>query len=213
LDLLGDASALIRALEKVGGRFRDVASWRHFSTAERVRFLESASLDPKIGETLRRGLRRWTGFGIVLLVAASAFQAWALARSFPEDRLRADLRLGHYASARARAATIEGLDPRLVDLTARASSLGQDAPPIHDLEKEARVAMSHGQIQVALAWLDLASLRGSEDLDAVASALRALAQKDCDPSRALESRLFEAWREELEACRANLRDRPRPAAQ
>jgi Zn-dependent protease with chaperone function len=71
LDLLGDVSALIRALEKVGGQFRDVASWRHFSTAERVSFLEQAALDPTVGEKLRRGLRRWNRVGIGLLLVAA----------------------------------------------------------------------------------------------------------------------------------------------
>src|SRR5262249_6269763 len=59
LDLLGDPGALIAALERVGGAFRDVASWRHFSTAARVRFIERAATDPAVGDRLRRELRRW----------------------------------------------------------------------------------------------------------------------------------------------------------
>ena len=32
LELLGDPEAMISALERVGGKLRDVAGWRHFST-------------------------------------------------------------------------------------------------------------------------------------------------------------------------------------
>jgi Zn-dependent protease with chaperone function len=67
IDLLGDASALIRALEKVGGHIRDVASWRHFSTAERVRFLADAATDPRA----QARLRRTCGSG-----SASASSSW-----------------------------------------------------------------------------------------------------------------------------------------
>ena len=201
LELLGDASALIRALEKVGGRFRDVASWRHFSTAERVRFLEGAAVDPRIGEALRRGLRRWTRVGVLLLLVACTLQASSLAHSFPEDRLRADLRLGHYASAHARAASIDHLDPHLADLVARAASLGSDDPPIQELEKRARAAMQHADVAAALGWLDLAGLRGSADLDEVAGALREVAEQRADPAKVLDGRLDASWRAELEACR------------
>lgn len=213
LDLLGDASALIRALEKVGGKFRDVASWRHFSTADRVRFLEGAALDPAVGKQLSRGLRRWTRAGVALLLVACALEAWTLARSFPEDRLRADLRLGRYVSAGARAAAIDGLDPRLAALASRGASLGSDAVSVPELEKEARAALSRGDLPAALAWLDLGGLRGSSDLDAVGGALRTLTEQGVDPRSTLEPPLFESWRAELEIAREVSRDRARPADQ
>jgi len=202
LELLGDAGALIRALEKVGGRFRDVASWRHFSTAERVRFLEGAAADPRIGEALRRGLRRWTRVGVVLLLVACTLQASSLAHSFPEDRLRADLRLGRYASAQTRAAAIDHLDPHLAALVARAASVGRDEPTLAELETLARSAMARADVAGAIVWLDLGALRGSADLEAVASALRELAEKGTEPAQTLEAGLLASWRAEFEACRA-----------
>jgi Zn-dependent protease with chaperone function len=207
LELLGDASALIRALEKVGGRFRDVASWRHFSTADRVRFLERASAEPRIGDALRRALRRWARLGFVLLAVALVLQAWSLARSFPAERVRADLRLGRYASARARAEGIPALDPHLAELTARAASLGRDRVAAADLEMEARAAMARNDFQSGLGWLDLAALRGSSDLGAVADAFRAIAEKDAVASDLLPSRVYASWRTELEAFSAGARKR------
>jgi Zn-dependent protease with chaperone function len=213
LDLLGDVSALIRALEKVGGQFRDVASWRHFSSAERVDFLEAAALDSSIGAKLRGTLRRWSRLGVALLVVAGALQAWTLSRSYPEERVRADLRLGRYAAASARAADIQGLDPRLASLTTFAATLGEDGAAVLDLEKEARAAMTRKDVAAALAWLDLASLRGSADLDAVADALRALAAKGADPRDALAPRLYEAWRAEFDSCRGIDSEPARPSSQ
>jgi Zn-dependent protease with chaperone function len=213
LDLLGDASALIRALEKVGGRFRDVASWRHFSTADRVRFLEGAALDPGVGKRLSRGLRRWTRAGVALLLVAGALESWTLARAYPEDRLRADLRLGRYVSANVRAAAIGGVDPRLVALASRGASLQSDRVSVPELEEEARVALSRADLPAALAWLDLGGLRGSADLDAVAGAIRTLVEKGDDPQSTLDAKLFEAWRGELEVVRGLSPDAARRAAQ
>jgi hypothetical protein len=213
LDLLGDATGLIRALEKIGGRFRDVASWRHFSTAERVRFLESAAADPSVGARLRGGLRRWTRVGVALLVVTAALQAWALGRSFPEDRLRADLRLGRYAVAGARAARLEGIDPHLAALVARASSLGGDHIPVEELGRRARTCMLGADAETGLAWLELASLRGSPDLDAVAGALRGLIEHGTDAREALEGALYDSWRGEFEACRTRPREQPPPGGQ
>jgi len=206
LDLLGDASPLIRALEKVGGRFRDVASWRHFSTAERVRFLERAMHDAAVGQGLRRSLRRWTRLGVGLLLVALGLQAWVLGRSFDQDRLRADLRLGQYASARSRAGRIRDLDPLLARLTERAASIGRDAPPLAELEEKARDAMSRGEVADGLAWLDLGGMRGSGEMDAVAAALRSLAERGDASSLDLDPVLLGKWRVELDACRGRFRE-------
>ena len=201
LDLLGDSSALVRALEKVGGRFRDVASWRHFSTAERVRFLERAATDPDVGNGLRRSLRRWSRLGMMLLAAAAILQGWALTRAFPTERLRADLRLGAYASAIERARRHPGRDRELARLAARAATLAPDHTSLGDLEQRARAAMIAGEPEPALEWLDLGELRGAFELGEVASALRALAGRGKEEVE-IDPGIRRAWSAELEACRA-----------
>jgi Zn-dependent protease with chaperone function len=208
LDLLGDSSALVRALEKVGGRFRDVASWRHFSTADRVRFLERASTDPAVGDRLRKSLRRWSRFGFALLLAAAIVQGWALARAFPTERLRADLRLGAYASADARAREHPGRSRELARLAARAATLAPGHETVGDLERKARAAMLAGELEPALEWLDLGELRGSSELGEVASALRALASaKGSEEDAEIDPEVRRAWNAELEACRSALERR------
>ncbi len=205
LDLLGDSSALIRALEKVGGRFRDVASWRHFSTADRVRFLEQASVDPAVGDRLRTSLRRWSRLGFALLAAALIVQGWALARAFPTERLRADLRLGAYASANERARARPGRDRELARLAARAATLESGRAGIGDLERKARAAMLAGDLEPALEWLDLGELRGSSELGEIASAIRALASsRGSEEEAEIDPEIRASWSAELEACRSAL---------
>ena len=211
LDLLGDSTALVRALEKVGGRFRDVASWRHFSTAERVRFLEKAAADPAVGERLRRSLRRWSRFGFCVFVAAAALEVWILVRAFPAERLRADLRLGAYASAAERAGS-SSVDEELSRLARRAATLEDGERGVANLESRARASMLAGDIEAALEWLDLGALRGSASLAAVASALRGLVQGLPDAAADLDPHLREGWTAELEACRATLGRRPSAGA-
>lgn len=201
LDLLGDVSALIAALEKVGGHFRDVASWRHFSTAERVRFLAGAAMDPRVGERLRRRLGIWKRLGVLLLVVAAALELWTLSDSFPEDRLRADLRLGRYAAAAERARALEGLDPALSRLVVRAASLGRDAAPITEIEARARASFASGDCGSGVAWLDLGAMRGSTELEDVAWAAQAMIDREADPGELLEPSMHESWKVELDACR------------
>ncbi|MBN2712022.1 MAG: M48 family metalloprotease [Planctomycetes bacterium] len=52
LDILGSATPLVRALEKIGaayGNIRAAKSWHHMSIAERVAFLKAAENNPEIG--------------------------------------------------------------------------------------------------------------------------------------------------------------------
>jgi Zn-dependent protease with chaperone function len=209
LDLLGDTSALVRALEKVGGRFRDVASWRHFSTADRVRFLERATVDPAVGTRLRRGLRIWSRAGFLLLAAAAVLQGWALARAFPRERLRADLRLGAYPAAISRASDRPGIDPELARLARRAAMLAPGRTTLRDLEERARAAMLAGDVEAALEWLRLGDLRGSAELAAVGSTLSGLVEQDTAALGELDPRIRSAWNGELEACGLALARRAR----
>jgi Zn-dependent protease with chaperone function len=169
LDLLGEVRSLISALEKVGGRLRDVAGWRHFSTAERVLFLERAEGDPDVGRRLRRDLRRFTWFGIVLFVVSGVLQAVRLVGAFPEDRVRAELCLGHYARAHD-IAPKSGLDPHLAMLVDRAFETRHDAS-LERLAARALRAARSGDFDAAAQWVELGRLRGDEKLGQVAQLL------------------------------------------
>lgn len=208
LELLGDTSALIAALEKVGGHFRDVASWRHFSTADRVRFLTDVTTDPTLGARLRTSLRRWKRLGAILLALAISLQAWSLTATFRDDLLRADLRLGRYASAAERAEDADGLDPALVELARRAASLGRDEVPVSELETRARESLASGDAEAGLRWLELGAIRGDEELERVALAVQALVSGGPEPRDILGTTELESWSAEIEACRRKFQ-RPR----
>ena len=107
IDLLGDTPGMISALERVGGRLRDVAGWRHFSTADRIAFLLRASSDPSFARRFRARLRFFSLGGALLAGVALIGQGFQLAASWTEDRVVADLCLGRYRSAAQRLAQVE----------------------------------------------------------------------------------------------------------
>ncbi|MBL8858757.1 MAG: M48 family metalloprotease [Planctomycetes bacterium] len=162
-DLLGEVRSLISALEKVGGHFRDIASWRHFSTAERVNFLERAQVDPNVGRRLKRDLRRFTYLGIALFVATGVLQVTRLWGSFAEDEVRADLRLGHYERAQERMQASDSIDPGLRAAVERAYEAREDSS-IPALAGRALSALQVGDVARAREWLQLGALRGDMTL-------------------------------------------------
>jgi len=163
LDLLGETHTLIAALERVGGRLRDVAGWRHFSVSERVRFLEHAQADPSVAARLHRTIRIASVLGCVLLVVALGLHAVRLVSDLPTDRVRADLRLGDYAAAAERARHIDDLDPLLVRLVARGATLSGDEVDVQQLSREIERASRSGDVDAVAEWNALRSLRTSED--------------------------------------------------
>lgn len=166
LDLLGEVRSLMSALEKVGGHFRDVASWRHFSTAERVAFLERAQSDPNVGRRLRRDLRRATCVGIALFLVAGALQVARLARTYRTDVAVADLRLGRFERAYERLAEERDVPPELRALVDRAYETRADASPAA-LARRAFAALEKGQVADAREWLRLGGLRGEAEMAAM----------------------------------------------
>lgn len=159
LDLLGETHTLIAALERVGGRLRDVAGWRHFSIAERVRFLEHAQADPSVAARLHGTIRALRAVGVALLVVALALHALRLAGDLPADRVRADLRLGDYASAASRAERVDDLDPALARAARLAGTLGADGVEVERVEREARAAEARGDRAAEEVWSALLELR------------------------------------------------------
>lgn len=199
LEVLNDPDALVEALEKVGGSFRDVASWRHFSTAKRVDFLRAIRTDPERARKLVRLLRGVSIGAGLLFVTALALQGWSVAERAPADFLRADLRLGLYASAAGRNAEVG--EP-LAGLVERARELGRDDVPVAELEREARAALGRGEVERAWQWLALGALREPRSFAPVADALRSLAE---DPAADVRAELGEEswarWGSELERLR------------
>jgi Zn-dependent protease with chaperone function len=171
--LLGDPAAILSALERVGGALRDLASWRHFSTARRVEFLERAAREPQIARRFLARLRLWSLAGVLLFLVAAGFQGRRLAQEYGPDRLRAHLRLGEYAAAAVRAAQLPDLRPELRALVVRGGSIGHDVADPGELETLARVALARDDGQAALEYLQLGALRGRADLGEQALALAA----------------------------------------
>jgi Zn-dependent protease with chaperone function len=183
LDLLGETRSLISALEKVGGRLRDVASWRHFSTAERVEFLERAQVDRNVGRRLRRDLRRWTYVGLALFVATGALQVVRLFDTYPNDRVRADLRLGRYAEAVRAGEDANELEPKLAALVERSRALAEGDATLPSIARRALAALDAGDAHATLEWLELGALRGDARMSELATRLEE-SKESVDPELA-----------------------------
>ncbi len=204
MQLLNDPEAMIAALEKVGGRLRDVAGWRHFSVADRVAFLRRASADPSVAARLRRTVRRFAFTGTFLFAIALSAQGWTLLSSWNSDQLGVDLRLGRYEQAAERIASVgeteEGLSElvdqarRLVDsgLVASESELTADR-----LTQFGVRALEDRDGEVALRCLELAFLRGNDALYDPASALYLIRDGELDEARTLIESLDPSWRDLL----------------
>jgi len=188
LELLGDPSGLISALERLGGRLRDVAGWRHFSTAERVRFLERAWSEPQFARRHRDRLRWLARLGVLLAVLAVAGQVWSLASRVGEDRVYAELGLGRYEQAAERAERI-GLEPELVELSRMGAELepGLAQVPASRVEGALRARLGApleaSSLQEALVYAQLLALRERPELLDLADELEALLQESELPPR------------------------------
>jgi Zn-dependent protease with chaperone function len=208
LELLHDPEGLIGALERVGGRLRDVASWRHFSTAERVRFIAEAARSPETRARLRRGLRLARWGGALLFVVAGAVELVFVVRDWPTSQVWVDLRLGRYATAAERLERGLDVEPRLAALVARGNALAAEDRAADDaasLERTAREALALGRGEEALLTIELAALRERADLVPVGLALQRilLAERDGDAAAADGDAAWDArdvpagWREPL----------------
>lgn len=164
LDLLGEVRSLISALEKVGGRLRDIASWRHFSTKDRVAFLVRAQADPNVGRRLRRDLRRFTWFAVALFLATGALQVTRLVGAYDADQVIADLRLGQDERAYERIEHADGIDPRLRAIVLRAYESRQD-PSMAALAARTLAALRRNDVTEAREWIRLGALRGDDEME------------------------------------------------
>lgn len=196
IELLGDGAAMIGALERVGGRLRDVASWRHFSTADRVTFLQRAIDEPAWARRFRSRLRRYALCGAVLAVVIVTLEGWSLAGSWSSDQVYVDLSLGRYTAARERAGRAAGLAPELVDLVERATRLPPDVDADGLVELTAG-ALGRGALADARVYADLAVLRGREDLLPLREALLAASDEGLAAEEAFAIDEAPRWRAKL----------------
>jgi Zn-dependent protease with chaperone function len=185
LELLGDVGAMTGALERVGGRLRDVAGWRHFSTAARVAFLNRADREPAFARAFGRHMRFWGRLGLVLGLAAVLGEAWVMGRAWPENRVVVELVLGRYDRARERAESSPGMHEDTLRLARRGADLqlerAGDVTP-GDLEARLRASLASGTLADALDWCELLILRGADELWPLAFVLEA----EVDPEAAAD---------------------------
>lgn len=187
LELLGDSEALISALEKVGGRLRDVASWRHFSTARRVAFIESAAVDPSVGRRLHTKLRWASRAGLAAFVVVALIELATMFEALQENLVYVDLRLGEYTKAAERVETAKALPDDLVALALHAEDLG--SIDVAELEGHALTELERGEAESALHSIHLATLRGSERLADLGRVLRTAGRGELDEARTLAGNL------------------------
>jgi Zn-dependent protease with chaperone function len=167
VEITGDSAAMISALEQVGGPHgRAKRSWRHFGTAERVRFLRNASSDPSLATRLRRKLRVASVAGVALAALAVAYEAWVLARAFPQESVRVEIALGDVAAASRWFRRVAEPDPELARLVALADAARPDEIERPELLRDrGHAAREFGDLALARDLLVLADLRGVADLD------------------------------------------------
>ena len=204
IELLGDPEAMIRALEQIGGRLRDVAGWRHFSVSDRVVFLRRATQDPRVGKRLKRTVRGFALAAYVFLTLMLIAEVLSLSSSWHRDRLNVDLRLGRYAEARLAAEQLQ--DPHSADLAALAVALVDSGRVANfssldasQFESFARGALLEDNAELAMDYLELAVWRGAEALVPVWQWLDHGARDELGARRELEAQLPEGWLGLLEA--------------
>ncbi|MCE9594503.1 MAG: M48 family metalloprotease [Planctomycetes bacterium] len=163
LRLTRDPLAIVGALERVGGAHsRQLDSWRHFSTAKRIDFVERVTADERVALQLERKLRALTWTGIALFVIALGFSARRLVVDFPRDRVVAALALADWDLAEQRFATLAEPSEDLARGMELVATLGPDdraRPEV--LVLRAQTALANGDAETALQWLSLADLAGA----------------------------------------------------
>lgn len=170
VEVQGDLPALVSALERVGGRLRDVGSWRHFSAARRVAFLERALADEGFRDAFKRRLRRLRAAGYALAVVGLIAQVSTLMADLPRDRTVVRLARGEYAAAEAALGGLAGVDAEDVGPLVRlAGTLPGPSPDAASRALDA--ALSERRLEDSLLFARVADLRGVSDAGLVVDAL------------------------------------------
>lgn len=175
--IVGDAGALERAFERLGGLHARIErdSWRHFSSAARISFLRASARDPGVAERLRRELRRWRRGAAVLGALALAAGLALAALRWDEDQVRAALQRGDYSAAAERATAPE-IDAELAAFARAARDLERayGAPvTVERLESWGAQALAAGERERARFCFQLLDWRGDARASARVDELRA----------------------------------------
>lgn len=168
-----DPAAIVGALERVGGAHsREVDSWRHFSTAKRIDFVERVAVDERVGERLERRLRGLAWLGVVLCALALGVSLVRLTADLPRDRVTAALALGRWERAEQAARAVSAPGPELSHWLALVASLAPEerADPRIAVAR-ARAELALGDAKLALDWLALEALSGRREIEPVAAIL------------------------------------------
>ena len=170
-EIVRDLSALVSALERVGGADRTRNGWRHFSVKRRVQFLGRVASDPRFVLGFRGRLRAMAGVGYTLAALGAVLQFAVLAEDLPRDRAVAALSLGRYTAAEQhleRAGEEERAD--LAELI----EVGRAIDPAVPVETVLTRAIRDADHPIArtIALARLATLRGVPHADEVADALK-----------------------------------------
>ncbi|MDP6538056.1 MAG: M48 family metalloprotease [Planctomycetota bacterium] len=154
------------------------ASWRHFSPARRVSFLERAAAEPAVGEALGRRMRRVWLASLAVFCVAGALEVRGLLSDFPAERCAVALRMGRYERGAQLARGADDLPPDLARLVA---VIAADRAELDHPDRSAAAAacaeragraLAAGRPRAALDWLRLAELAGSAGVVACAEAVR-----------------------------------------
>ncbi len=170
LEVQGDLAALVSALDRVGGRVRDVASWRHFSPSHRVAFLERSLSDEGFRTSFKGQMSRLRAAGLAAALVGLLLQGLSLSADFPADRTVVHLARGEYAAAQA---TLPGLAAEDVQelgpLVVAALALPDDTKVA--VAEALQVALQARQLDRSWALAQLAELRDVEGVRAMVDAL------------------------------------------
>ena len=170
VEVQGDLPALVSALDRVGGRQRESAGWRHFSATQRVAFLERALADRGFRDGFKRRLGRLRAAGVALAIVGLAAQGVSLGRDLPKDRAVVRLARGEYAAARSAAAGLAAADAEDVDPLVRVARALPDASP-GAVEVALREALGARRLEDSLLLARLANLRDVDGAGRVVDAL------------------------------------------
>ncbi|MGD8562182.1 MAG: M48 family metalloprotease [Desulfarculaceae bacterium] len=152
LQLLGSASPLMQALEKVAqysGNTRDVPSWHHFSVAQRVDALRQAGEQPERIRTHAQGIKRGFALYIIGLVTVLGLSWMSASWELGEQTRRAGI-----IKLLERKLAQSPRDHRLLlNLGILRMESGDEPGAVNDLTKALMLAPRDPEALNSLAWI------------------------------------------------------------
>ena len=148
---------------------------------------------PELARSLRRGLRVFSAVGVAGFLVTALATLYGFADTLDGDRVRAGMRLGRYDEA---ARLLDGgarVDEHLADLVRRGAGIEPAERSLEALEQEARRAALQGDYGEARDFVELALIRGRDELADVYAGLTLL-EAGATLEEADVERLPERWR-------------------